>query len=135
LITKANTDITLIENSGQILFNKISNLIEQSRHAIYIHANGTTIKMYWEIGKYINEDILENKRADYGKKIVSHLATQLMGKYGRTYESRNLRRMMQFHEQFSDFEIVSHPATQLSWACFIEILPLINNGSKIVLFE
>jgi len=131
LIKNENTDITIIENSGQILFDKISNLIEQSKRAIYIHANATTIRMYWEIGRYINEDILENKRADYGKKIVSHLATQLTEKYGRTYEVRNLRRMMQFNEQFSDFEIVSHPATQLSWACFIEILPLKTMEAKL----
>ena len=51
--------------------------------------------------------------------------------YGRTYEVRNLRRMMQFNEQFSDFEIVSHPATQLSWACFIEILPLKTMEAKL----
>ena len=40
------------------------------------------------------------------------------------YEARNLRRMMQFAEQFPDFEIVSRPATQLSWAHVVEVLPL-----------
>ena len=131
LMKTENTDIAIIENSSQILFDKISKLIEHSRRSIYVHANATTIKMFWEIGRYINEDILENKRADYGKKIVSHLATQLTEAYGRTYEVRNLRRMMQFNEQFSDFEIVSHPATQLSWACFIEILPLKTMEAKL----
>jgi hypothetical protein len=28
--------------------------------------------------------------------------------------------MMQFAEQFLDFEIVSQAATQLSWACFMD---------------
>ena len=121
----------VVENSEQILFNKISVLIEKSRHAIYSHANSTNIFLFWEIGNHINIDILENKRADYGKKIVSHLATQLTDKYGRSFESRNLRRMMQFAEQFTDFEIVSHPATQLSWACFIEILPLKTQEAKL----
>jgi hypothetical protein len=78
--------------------------------------------LFWQIGTRINIDILDNKRADYGKQIVSHLATQLSEKYGRSFEVRNLRRMMQFAEQFLDFEIVSQTATQLSWACFIEIL-------------
>ena len=45
LMKTENTDIAIIENSGQILFNKISELIEQSRRAIYTHASGTTIKM------------------------------------------------------------------------------------------
>ena len=72
--------------------------------------------MFWEIGRCINTDILENKRTDYGKMIVSLVATQLTEKYGSTYALRNLRRMMQFNDQFPDFEIVSQPAKQLIWA-------------------
>ena len=131
LIKAENTDITIIENSGQILFCKISNLIEQSRRAIYSHANNTTVFLFWEIGKHINIDILENKRADYGKQIVSALTTQLTAKYGRTFEARNLRRMMQFAEQFSDFEIVSALPTQLSWSHFVEILPMKTMEAKL----
>jgi|SRR6185437_4335060 len=44
--------------------------------------------------------------------------------YGRCFESRNLRRMMQFAEQFLDFRIVSPLTTQLSWSHIIEVLPL-----------
>jgi predicted nuclease of restriction endonuclease-like (RecB) superfamily len=113
------------------LFNEISALIEESRRKIYAHASGTTVLLFWQIGRCINSDILDNKRADYGKQIVSHLATQLTEKYGRSFEIRNLRRMMQFAEQFLDFEIVSQTATQLSWACFIEILPLKTMEAKL----
>jgi len=105
-------------------------LIEENRRAIYRHASGSTVMMFWEIGRHINTDILENKRADYGKMIVSRVATQLTEKYGSTYELRNLRRMMQFNDQFPDFEIVSQPATQLSWAHIVEILPLKTTEAK-----
>ena len=71
--------------------------------------------MFWEIGKYINSAILGMERAEYGKKIVSTLSTQLQQKYGNEYYLRNIRRMMQFATQFSDFEIVSSLDTQLSW--------------------
>jgi len=131
LIKNENNLSTLVENDGHVLFSDISYLIEQSRRILYSQMNRTTVSLFWEIGKRINSDILENKRADYGKKIVSQLATQLTEKYGRSYELRNLRRMMQFAEQFLDFEIVSHPATQLSWACFIEILPLKTIDAKL----
>ena len=114
-----------------ILFDDISTLIEQTRRAIYAQASGSTVLLFWKIGKRINNDILENKRADYGKQIVSQLATQLTAKYGSSFEARNLRRMMQFSEQFLDFEIVSQAATQLSWACFVEILPLKSQEAKL----
>jgi predicted nuclease of restriction endonuclease-like (RecB) superfamily len=118
--------------SGEnILFNDISALIDETRQKIYAYASGSTVYLFWQIGKRINSDILDNKRADYGKKIVSRVATQLTEKYGRTFEARNLRRMMQFAEQFPNFEIVSQAATQLSWAHIVEILPLKTQEAKI----
>ncbi|MDR1665312.1 MAG: PDDEXK nuclease domain-containing protein [Clostridiales bacterium] len=118
-------------DSGNVLFGEISALIEQSRRLIYSQAGSATIFLFWQIGQRINGEILQNKRADYGKQIVSRLAAQLTEKYGRSFEARNLRRMMQFAEQFADFEIMSPVATQLSWAHIIEILPLNSLESKL----
>ena len=131
LIKNENGNGTIIENGGQILFQKIAALIEQSRRAIYAHASGATVMMFWEIGRHANEDILQNKRADYGKQIVVTLSRQLTEKYGRTYETRNLRRMMQFNEQFPDFEIVSSATTQLTWTHIVELLPLKSHEAKL----
>jgi len=118
-------------NPEQMLFDEISALIEQTRRTIYAQASSATILLYWKIGRRVNDDVLKNKRADYGKKIVSALTTQLTEKYGRSFEIRNLRRMMQFAEQFSDFEIVSALPTQLSWTHIIEVLPLKTQEAKI----
>jgi len=118
-------------NPEQMLFDEISTLIEQTRRTIYAQASSATILLYWKIGRRVNDDVLKNKRADYGKQIVSALTTQLTEKYGRSFEIRNLRRMMQFAEQFSDFEIVSALPTQLSWTHIIEVLPLKTQEAKI----
>ena len=75
--------------------------------------------------------LLENKRADYGKQIVNTLSRQLTEKYERTYEARNLRRMMQFNEQFPDYEIVSLATTQLTWTHIVELLPLKSHEAKL----
>jgi hypothetical protein len=64
------------------------------------------------IGRCIKDDILQNKRAGYGKQIVATLSLQLQKKYGNTFELTNLRRMMQFAEQITDAEIVSTLPTQ-----------------------
>ncbi|MCL1995118.1 MAG: DUF1016 N-terminal domain-containing protein [Defluviitaleaceae bacterium] len=131
LVSGENINSLIDKNGGQILFQKISDLIEQSRRTMYTQVNNVTVLLFWEIGRYINQDILENKRADYGKKIVSTLSTQLTEKYGRSFGVRNLRRMMQLAEQFSDFEIVSKASTQFSWSHFIEILPLKTMEAKL----
>jgi hypothetical protein len=48
----------------------------------------------------------------------------LVASYGRSFEARNLRRMMQFSEQFPDFGIVSPLTTQLSWTHVVKVSPL-----------
>ncbi len=118
-------------NPEQTLYNEVAAIIEHGRREIVLQASRGTVLIFWQVGQRINNEVLDNKRADYGKQIVSRLATQLTGKYGRSFDQRNLRRMMQFAEQFPDFEIVSRPATQLSWAHFVEILPLKTHEAKL----
>ena len=113
-----------IIQSGDRLFQELSQLIEQSKTQLVSYANSTLTTLFWQVGKRINEHILQNKRADYGKEIVSTLSTQLKLKYGKNFEERNLRRMMQFAEQFPDLAIVGPLARHLSWSHFVELLPL-----------
>ena len=113
------------------LFTEISALIEQGRNAVVSQANHTATMLFWKIGNIINTAVLQEKRAEYGKQIVSTLATQLREKFGRTFELRNLHRMIQFAEQFQDIEIVSTLSAQLSWSHFIELLPLKSSEARL----
>lgn len=113
------------------LFNELSQLIEQSKTKIQSYANSTLTTLFWQVGKRINGHILQNKRADYGKQIVSTLSTQLESAYGKNFELRNLRRMMQFAEQFTDLEIVVPLSQKLSWSHFVELLPVKNTEAKL----
>lgn len=106
------------------LFATVSGLIEEARRTLARQANSTMVYLFWRIGQQVNGEILNHQRAEYGRKIVSSLATQLVASYGRSFEARNLRRMMQFAEQFPDFGIVSAVTTQLSWTHVVEVLPL-----------
>ena len=106
------------------LFATVSGLIEEARRTLARQASSTTVYLFWRIGQQVNGEILNHQRAEYGQKIVSSLATQLVASYGRSFEARNLRRMMQFAEQFPDFGIVSAVTTQLSWTHVVEVLPL-----------
>lgn len=112
-------------NSESILVKDILQLIASARIRVAAAASAGIATLYWHIGERINCEVLGNQRAEYGKQIVSALATQLKQEYGgNEYSERNLRRMMQFATLFPDIEIVSPLATQLSWSHFVEILPL-----------
>jgi len=106
------------------LFNELSQLIEQSKSQVVSYVNSTLTTLFWQVGKRINEHILQNKRADYGKQIIATLARQLENNYGRSFTERNLRRMVQFADEFADFEIVTSLMTKLSWTHFLQLLPL-----------
>ena len=113
-----------------ILFNDISALIEQTRRTIYTQANCETVLLFWRIGRRVNNEVLQNKRAGYGKQIVVTLSRQLTEKYGRSFEEKNLRRMLQFAEQFFDEEIIVTLSRQLSWSHFLVLIPLKSYDAK-----
>lgn len=119
------------QSTNQNLFNELSLLIEQSKQRIAIAANSTLTLLFWQVGKRINEEVLNNERAEYGKQIVATVATQLEDKYGSNFNVKNERRMMQFSEQFSDFEIVVPLARQLTWSHFLVLIPLKSTEAKL----
>jgi predicted nuclease of restriction endonuclease-like (RecB) superfamily len=121
----------IANQAEQVLVTELSLLIEQSQHQVVAQANSTLTLLFWQVGKRINEDILQNKRADYGKQIVSTLSTQLKNKYGKNFELRNIQRMMQFAEQFPDLQIVATLSRQLSWSHFVTLLPLKTQEAKL----
>ncbi len=94
-------------NIEQNLLFDLSQLIERAQRKIVIQINSGVSMLFWQVGKRISEHILQNKRAEYGKEIVVTLSRELKNKYGRNFEERNLRRMIQFAEEFSDYKIVA----------------------------
>jgi predicted nuclease of restriction endonuclease-like (RecB) superfamily len=76
------------------------------------------------VGRRIRQDILREKRAEYGERIVAALGRQLETEFGRGFGEKNLRRMMRFAEVFSEWEIVASLMRQLTWTHFVELMPL-----------
>ena len=107
-----------------LMFSKVSEIIENRKCNAIFAANSQIVLMFWKIGNYINSAILGMERAEYGKKIVVTLSRQLVAKYGKSFEDKNLRRMMQFASQFDDEQIVVTLSRQLSWSHFLILLPL-----------
>ena len=88
-------------------------------------SNAELTLMYWHIGERINREVLGNERAEYGKQIVAAVSRQLQEEFGaKGFDEKSIRRMMNFADRFSDFQIVAQLARQLSWSHFIEVMPL-----------
>jgi len=108
------------------LFADVVRLIEESRSLVAQTVNSTLTLLYYKIGRRVNEEILLNKRAEYGKKVISNLSNYLTLNYSNNFSEKNLRRMMQFSEVFPDEQIVVSAIRQLTWTHFIALIPLKN---------
>jgi len=117
------------------IVQEISALIEESKQQVVRTANSALTLLFWQVGNRINEEVLKNERAQYGKQIVATVSAQLELKYGRNFNEKNVRRMMKFANEFSDLEILPPLAAKLSWSHFIELFPLKSMESKKNHFE
>ena len=113
------------------LLKNITKIIESRKNRAGAFANREVTLMYWEVGRYIGSVLLGGERAEYGRKILATLSHELTKRYGKSFELRNLRRMIQFAVVFPDIKIVSPLATQLSWTHFVEILPLATQEARL----
>lgn len=81
---------------------------------LVIAANSTLTMLFWQIGKHVNEYVLQHKRAEYGKQIVVTLSRQLSWSHFITLlplkneESRLFYAKKSAHEQWGVRELRKH---------------------------
>ena len=76
------------------LLTDVRELILQARAGVARAVDSGLVTLYWHVGRRIRQDILKEKRAEYGQKIVAALGRQLEVEFGRGFSEKNLRRMV-----------------------------------------
>ena len=115
-----------INDQPELLYSIIG-LIDQTRHFVAKTVNQELTLLYWKIGKTINEEILKNDRADYGKKLIKNLSEELSSRYGTGFNKRNLHSFIKLNSIFQDFTIVHTVCAQLSWSHIRTLIYIENN--------
>ncbi|MFZ7224114.1 PDDEXK nuclease domain-containing protein [Avibacterium avium] len=101
------------------LVGEISQLIQNSKQRVAVTVNAELTLLYWHIGRRINQHILQNERAEYGKEIIKNLSKSLTEQFGKGWSKRNLLQMIKFANVFNQIEIVQALSAQLSWSHFV----------------
>jgi predicted nuclease of restriction endonuclease-like (RecB) superfamily len=104
------------------LVEELKSLIASTKEKVTLSVNASLTLMYWHVGFKINEDILKNSRAEYGKEIVNSVSVQLTKEFGRGYSKRNIADMIKFSQIFNNIKIVQTLSAKLSWSHFKEII-------------
>ncbi|MBI2838539.1 MAG: DUF1016 domain-containing protein [Acidobacteria bacterium] len=105
-----------------VLAEEIRQMIEVARQQVAHAVNAGLTILYWQIGRRIHHEILNEKRAEYGAEIVSSLGRQLSAEFGRGFDEKSLRHMLKFAEAFPEEAIVSTLRRQLAWTHFKQII-------------
>ena len=112
------------------LFERVSSIIENRKINAAAYANREVTLMYWEVGQFVNSAILDFKRADYGKQILTTLSSKLASAYGNSFSEANLYRMIKLAEVYDDFSTIEDWAGFLSWSHFCEIMRIKNAEAR-----
>jgi len=81
-----------------IVIGDVAGIVEAARRSALRKVNAAMTAAYWLIGQRIMEfDQEGSTRADYGSKLLKHLAKDLSAKFGRGFSERNLEQMRLFY--------------------------------------
>jgi len=105
--------VVLPAQGPTVLLADVRDLILQAREGVARAVDSALTTLYWHVGRRVRQDILRERRAEYGEQIVSALSAQLELEFGRGFGEKNLRRMIQFAEAFPDEKIVAALRRQL----------------------
>lgn len=110
--------------SARPLLADVRGLILAAREGVARAVNAGLVLLYWEVGRRIRQDILREKRAEYGERIVYALSRQLTVEFGRGFSRPNLFHMVRFAEVWPDPKIVHALSAQLGWTQVRQIIYL-----------
>jgi len=112
------------------LVKKLVALVEDTKNEVVSYANSSLTTLFWNLGRAIKLEILNSQRAEYGKEIVVTVSRELVNKFGKSYEEKNLRRMIQFAEKFPEYENVVTLSRHLNWSHFLTLIPLKDSEAR-----
>lgn len=110
------------------LFDQICKLVQQPRNQVRQAVNTAMVQTYWQIGRLIVEHEQEGAaRAGYGKAQLQRLSQRLTERFGRGFDTTNLRNMRRFYQAFPIRETLS---PELSWSHFNALARLENAEAR-----
>ncbi|HWV16826.1 MAG TPA: PDDEXK nuclease domain-containing protein [Cellvibrio sp.] len=86
---------------NDLLFQQISQLVQEARQQLRRSVNGAMVYTYWQIGQLIIEHEQQGEsRAAYGKQQLEQLSMRLTTEFGKGFDPTNLRNMRRLYEAF-----------------------------------
>lgn len=104
------------------LYTSIVHAIEEARRNVRQSINSAMVSCYWSIGHLIVEDEQQGQqRAEYGKAVLNKLSINLTARFGKGYDSTNLRKMRQFYSLFPKRDALRLELSWTHYRCLLKV--------------
>jgi predicted nuclease of restriction endonuclease-like (RecB) superfamily len=130
-----------IANSGKnefaTLIHDIKSLVKRARYNAVYAVNTEMLKAYFDIGrKIVEEEQKGRKRAEYGKKLIENISSELTKEFGKGFSVDNLERIRRFYIIYKDRisatvsrksktgDSVADFPLRLSWSHYCELIKI-----------
>jgi len=124
-------DNNVIQLSASTLISDVRSIVETGIQSAYRYVNTIAVQTYWKVGKRIVEEEQQGeKRAEYGKQLITLLAEDLSKSYTKGFTARDLRSYRQFYLSFNDLEIWHSRVPNLTWTHFRTMLRVADDNAR-----
>ncbi|OQY03531.1 MAG: hypothetical protein B6I20_04780 [Bacteroidetes bacterium 4572_117] len=94
--------LNILQGGEKQLLAKLIQIIEIAQKQVAINVNSGVVLMFWHVGSKVNQFVLKNKRAEYGKQIVVTLSRHLSWSLFLAIIPLKTQEMKQFYAIQSD---------------------------------
>ena len=116
-------------------YNRITDLLKESRKSVVQVINKTMVYTYFEIGRMIVKEEQNGKeRAEYGKHLLEELSKRLKTEFGKGFSVDNLENMRKLYSVYSISETVSRKFDivdfQLGWSHYLKLKRITDKAER-----
>lgn len=133
-MTNEIIDTNRIAQISDNLYQGVSEIIDNAMQRVAVYVNAQSSMTFWNVGKYIIDDMDYQTYSAYGQKILATLSQRLMARYGKGYTYSALTRMMKVARIYGNREMFAMLSQTLTWSHFLELIT-IEDGTKRLFYQ
>ncbi|MBQ9418625.1 MAG: DUF1016 family protein [Bacteroidales bacterium] len=109
----------------------IAAIVSEAKRQTVVHVNSALNMMYWQVGKYLVDELHYETYGQYGKSILQGIATRLTSMFGSGFTRTALVRMMNVAQVFSYDEMCATLSHTLTWSHLIDLATIDNQAKRL----
>ena len=124
-------DTKMVNHVSDHLFEGVMDIIDNARMQVSVYVNTQVSMTFWNVGKFIIDDMEYQTYSAYGQKILATLSQRLMTRYGKGYTYSALTRMLKVARIYNDKEMFAKLSQTLTWSHFVELITIKDDTKRL----